>query len=184
MPSLARFFNASLLLMAAGLGSAAQFSAEHEDGVYFISTADSGKEVYEKLDFNLTLPEGLKPSEQSRKRYTYLPSGAYAECDGTAVDENDFYSIAYDKFWFWCSNQGASNKLGKGIYAVKTSNTATFMCNTTPNPCNVNEWWESINTVGKKCTSSSKNWIEGGWTQIPSWHKSYGFTDVYASFCV
>ncbi|KAH9994910.1 hypothetical protein F4779DRAFT_607896 [Xylariaceae sp. FL0662B] len=183
MPSIVNSITICLLIFG-WLSAAFHFTDDDDDGLYFISLSDEGKEVHEKLEFDLDkLENTTSPPPQLARRFNVLPSNSRTHCDpNAAIDKESFYQIAYNKFWFWCQVQGMK-KHGKGAYTQRHGNTVAFMCNYRDNACNVNEWADAIDSIGKTCPSNNRNWIQGGWVDVRDWKKSYGFTDVDYEFC-
>ncbi|RFU25644.1 hypothetical protein B7463_g10696, partial [Scytalidium lignicola] len=174
------------LLFLATLSSAFKFTEDHEDGIYFLTIGDDGNEAYTLMDQNLTDVSGAAPPYSARlgRRYQYLPSDSIAYCNPNVVDMNDFYQVAYNKFWSICINLGNTRVGEKQAVAAKSQTTVAYMCDYAENPCNVNEWWESVGWISSVCTGLGDSvWKQAGWMSIPSWKKSYGYDDINNGFC-
>lgn len=163
-----KLFTVFLALFAAA--TAFKVPAQTTDGVYIVTVNDNGEEVHSKVgEIDLSDPatkrDGMTGSSHIAKigkRYNWT-SGSYAKCNNDYLWGNNLYNGAYNSFWNQCSSYGSTKITWDSIYSYYQGAVA-YMCNysSSGNPCNVNEWADTVNWVSSQCGVGTDGWKQAG----------------------
>ncbi|KAF2128193.1 hypothetical protein P153DRAFT_358301 [Dothidotthia symphoricarpi CBS 119687] len=176
-----RFSLPAAVLAIASLTSGFTIPEGLAEGVYTASINDDGTH-----NFTLISDTPSAPSVPAlSKRATTWPSGTKPVCTGgTMLGHYDFYDGgAWGNFWSHCQSLGGT-KIGSGSSIFSYwGNAVAYMCAYGPNPCSVVEWGDAVNWAQNACPYTSGAYVEPAYLNIPSWKKSYGYTNSKTSFC-